>query len=430
MSSARCESGLDRGFEQHAGVQETGRKSVILGPALALGDHTAFFALFFRCPSLALRARWGLADGAGGGGDGRASDGGGARGGASASCGLAGGVDAAGSRPIDRRADRTQDELATREFQKAKGLAVTGTLDEPTADALGLDPDGVFVRYRIHPLDLEEIGPCRQAGFAKSKLKHLGHEAWRTSLPRVPLLHGVAGDAESAEARQLAGPGDDVVVPAVLEPAPQPKASRLEVNLAEKTIRVIGPRTRSWVCFTLGGQGPGEAARPRCGSPLRDAGPWYTFNPEMWPEVKERITGTLKSRTDRGTRSGAAGSSSACPAMACTGRPTGADRENGSHGCFRLTIGRPALRYAVQSGTPVEVCRPAGGAGGESEAVRAGCPARVTPRRRKRGGGASRGGGMERWRDGAMERKTVPGSLHLSHPLSHTPFCVLSMSEW
>ena len=268
-------------------------------------------------------------------------------------------LDAAGFSPglIDG-AIGPKTELATREFQRARGLPVTGTLDKATADALGVDPDGVFIRYTIEPQDMEEIGPNPTSWVAKSKLKRLGHQALENVIAEkfhctISLLNTLNPGKRINEM----GPGDRVIVPVVMDPAPQPKATRLEVNFAEKTIRVIGPNNKVVGLFFC------SIAANRRKLPSRDAevtvvapDPWYTFDPQMWPEVKERINTKLQIPPGPRNPVGRCWIGLSLRGYGMHGTPNPElIGKTGSHGCFRLA-NWDALRLSklVQGGTPVK----------------------------------------------------------------------------
>ena len=66
-------------------------------------------------------------------------------------------------------------QLATREFQRVRGLPQTGQLDASTAKALKVDPNAVLEQHRIERWHLDEIGPAPTSWLARSKLDRLGH---------------------------------------------------------------------------------------------------------------------------------------------------------------------------------------------------------------------------------------------------------------
>lgn len=254
--------------------------------------------------------------------------------------------------------------LATREFQKANGLPPTGELDKATMEALKMDPDGVFIRYTIEPQDMDEIGPNPASWVAKSKLKRLGHEGLENVIAEkfhcsVPLL----ATLNPGKRINALGPGDRIIVPVVMDPAPQPKATRLEVNLAEKTVRVIGPKDKVIGLLHC------SIAKSKEKLPSRDAqvqvvapDPWYTFDPKMWPEVRERINRKLQIPPGPRNPVGRCWIGLSLPGYGMHGTPNPElIGKTGSHGCFRFA-NWDAVRLGkmVEQGTPVKF---AGGPG-------------------------------------------------------------------
>jgi lipoprotein-anchoring transpeptidase ErfK/SrfK len=268
-------------------------------------------------------------------------------------------LDAAGFSPglIDGHPG-AKTELATREYQKANGLPVTGQLDKATAEALQIDPDGVFVRYTIEPRDMEEIGPCPTSWIAKSKLKYLGHEGLENVIgEKFHCSLGLLATLNPRKQINSLSPGDMVVVPTVLPPAAQPKAARLEVNLAEKTIRVVASSGKVVGLFHC------SIAKHKEKLPSRDTqvaivsvDPTYRFDPDMWPEVKERIPAPIM--IPRGPRNpvGRCWIGLGLKGYGMHGTPNPElIGKTGSHGCFRLSNwDAQRLGQWVQEGTPVK----------------------------------------------------------------------------
>lgn len=249
-------------------------------------------------------------------------------------------------------------EMATREFQKANGLSATGQLDKATADALGFDPDRILIRYTVTQRDMEEIGPCPTSWVAKSKLKFLGHEALVNVLAEK--FHCSTGLLAALNPRaqiNAMGPGDVVIVPRVLPPINPPPVTRLEVNLAEKTIRVIGPAEKVVGLFHC------SIAKHKEKLPARDTtvafvkpDPDYAFKPEMWPEVKERVPGPLTIPPGPRNPVGRCWIGLGLKGYGMHGTPNPElIGKTGSHGCFRLTNwDAQRLGRLVREGTPVK----------------------------------------------------------------------------
>jgi len=253
--------------------------------------------------------------------------------------------------------------LATFEFQRVHGLPRTGRLDEATAAALQVDPDGVFVRYMIQPADLKEVGPAPKSWRARSKLKRLGHASLQEVIAEKfhchrRLLQILNPDKQIASLK----PGDRVIVPAVVEKGHWPLAAELEINLAGKVIRAIDKDRKLIALFHC------SVAAKKSKLPRRDGrvanivhDPWYTFDPKMYPEVKEKIRGKLSIPPGPRNPVGRCWIGLSLPGYGIHGTPNPElIGKTGSHGCFRLT-NWDALRLSrmVRVGTPVHfVSRP------------------------------------------------------------------------
>lgn len=252
-------------------------------------------------------------------------------------------------------------QMATREFQRVRGLPVTGELDSATAKALQVDPDKVLVRYAIQAADLEEVGPVPSSWVAKSKLKRLGHEGLQNVIAEkfhcaVHLLNTLNPGVNINGLKA----GQKVVVP-VVETAPVPPGvGRLEVDLEEKIIRVIDRQSRLVAVFHC--SIPASKAKLPSGRAEVTGialNPEYTFDPEMWPEVKERVGQKLSIPPGPRNPVGRCWISVSRAGVGMHGTPNPElIGKTGSHGCFRLT-NWDALRLSrmVAVGTPVHFVR-------------------------------------------------------------------------
>ncbi len=247
--------------------------------------------------------------------------------------------------------------LATREFQRVRGLEVTGELDAGTRKALQVDPEGVFIRYTVTSSDLKEVGEVPSSWLARSKLDRLGHAS---------VLHVVAekfhchtqllATINPGRDLQRLKPGDPVVVPRVQEPEKLPRAKSVEVNLRDKVIRVIDHQDRLVALFHC------SVAASKSKLPRSDAkvtaiavDPNYTYDPKMWPEVREKIDRKLTIPPGPRNPVGRCWISLSLPGYGMHGTPNPElIGKTGSHGCFRLA-NWDALRLAhmVSVGTPV-----------------------------------------------------------------------------
>ena len=133
---------------------------------------------------------------------------------------------------------------------------------------------------------------------ARSKLKRLGHASLEDVLAEKfhCARHLLATLNPSTQINHLEA-GAKVVVPVVSEPGSWQKAAHVEVNLAEKVIRVIDRNRRLAALLHC------SIAASKSTLPSRDArvtkvakDPMYTFDPKMWPKIKEKITGATRFR--------------------------------------------------------------------------------------------------------------------------------------
>jgi lipoprotein-anchoring transpeptidase ErfK/SrfK len=250
-------------------------------------------------------------------------------------------------------------EVATREFQRVRGLPVTGELDAATAALLGADPQRAVGPYAITAGDVDEVDPPPKGWLAKSQASYLGYASTAEML-------GERGHCTRALLAELNGGRDlgrlkagDVIQLPVVEARPAtPRGDRMDVDLVDKIVRVYaGDR--------LVGLFHCSIAAKREKLPTRSASvavisenPVYKFSPEMWPEVKGIHQTLLIPPGPRNpvglcwiglTLRGVGIHGSPAPEMI---------GKTGSHGCFRLT-NWDALRLAkmVRVGVPVTFSR-------------------------------------------------------------------------
>jgi len=230
--------------------------------------------------------------------------------------------------------------LATRAFQRVRQLPITGELDPATTKALAIEPDNIFGRYTVEADDRAEIGPAPTRWLARSKLKRLGHASLGDVLAEkfhcarhllATLNPGVNIDRLKA--------GDKLVVPVLSDRTSWPQADYIEVNLAEKVIRVIDHNRQLAALFHC------SIAASKLKLPTHNAqvtkivkDPMYTFDPKMWPEVKENITEKLDIPPGPRNPVGRFWIGLSLPGYGIHGTPNPElIGKTGSHGCFRLT---------------------------------------------------------------------------------------------
>jgi len=246
-------------------------------------------------------------------------------------------------------------QLATREFQRVRRLAVTGTLDAATARLLRADPARAATYHTITLDDVRRVGPVPTGWVKKSKLSRLPYpsldqlvaERYHCSRTLLAMLN------PGRDLARLAA-GDKLIVP-LIDPNPEaPPADRLEVDTAAKVIRALAGRR-------LVGLFHCSVAKKRAKLPTRPArvtvirqNPTYRFDPSMWPEVKG-INRVLIIPPGPRNPVGLCWIGLSLPGYGIHGTPAPEMiGKTGSHGCFRMT-NWDALRLGrmIKSGTPV-----------------------------------------------------------------------------
>lgn len=248
--------------------------------------------------------------------------------------------------------------LATREFQRVRGLPATGQLDSATAEALRIDPDNIIGRYTIEQADLNEIGHVPESWVAKSKLKRLGHESLETVIAeKFRCTRGLLRRLNPGVNINRLKAGDRVIVPVVQEPVIPRDVAYLEINLTEKVIRVVN-RQKQLVGLFHCSVAASKAKLPRTSQATVTGiamNPTYTFDPKMWPEVREKVSGRLIIPPGPRNPVGRCWISISLPGYGIHGTPNPElIGKTGSHGCFRLA-NWDAIRLSkmVSHGTPV-----------------------------------------------------------------------------
>ena len=256
---------------------------------------------------------------------------------------------------IDGRIAR-KTKLATREFQRVRGLPRTGRLDEATARALGVAPDLAIGTCTLEESDLEQIGPAPADWLARSKLETLAY----------PSLAELVAETFHCSRRLLAElnpkldlarlePGDRLRVPAVPADLPAPQGARIDVHLAEKVLRVVSADEKLVGLFHC--SVAADKARLPSGKATVTVlveNPNYTFDPKSWPEVKgidKRLLIPPGPRNPVGVR----WIGLSIPGYGIHGTPwPELVGKAGSHGCLRLTNWDAArLSRMIRVGTPV-----------------------------------------------------------------------------
>jgi lipoprotein-anchoring transpeptidase ErfK/SrfK len=265
-------------------------------------------------------------------------------------------LDRAGFSPgvLDGKAGR-KTALALRAFQAAHGLAQTGEFDPATLAALRVDDAPSTVTYTVTAADLRAVGPVPRDWNAKARLNRLGYESLAALLAeRGHCTRALVARLNPRRNLQRLGPGDHVILPNVAPPA-LPRATSLEVDLDAKTVRAEGTTGRTIALFhcsiaKFAAKRPHGAARVTAVA----FDPVYTFNPQMWPEVRN-VRKTLRIPPGPGNPVGVCWIDLNLPGYGIHGTPNPElIGKTGSHGCIRLANwDARRLGRMVRVGTPV-----------------------------------------------------------------------------
>jgi len=245
---------------------------------------------------------------------------------------------------------------AVREFQQARGLAVTGQFDSATSVALGVDTANVLTRYTVTPQDIAAVGPFPNDWNRKAQLKRLDCESLEALLGErfhctVALLRSLNGGGSLANLRA----GETITVPSVSE-APACRAARLEINLDEKIVRAFdgaGRQVGMLHCSVAANQS--DLPRGESRIVVISHNPTYMFDPAKWPEVKNVRRKLLIPPGPRNPV-GLCWIGLSIPSYGIHGTPQPEMiGKTGSHGCIRLT-NWDAIRLSkmVEVGAPVK----------------------------------------------------------------------------
>ena len=247
--------------------------------------------------------------------------------------------------------------LATREFQSANGLPVTGVLDDATRQALNFDPDTALAVYTVQAADLAALGPAPKSWLAKSNLPRLGYaslpemlaEKFHCTRALLALLNA-GTDLASLSA------GSEIRVPNVGVSPPSAQAVRVDVNLAQRVVRAYSAEGRLVGLFHCSVAAKKENLPRGTARVVAVAlDPTYLFDPKKWPEVKGV---NRKLRIPPGPRNpvGACWIGLSLRGYGLHGTPNPElIGKTGSHGCIRMTNwDARTLAGMVRPGTTVQ----------------------------------------------------------------------------
>jgi lipoprotein-anchoring transpeptidase ErfK/SrfK len=227
--------------------------------------------------------------------------------------------------------------VALGEFQRAHHLSPTGVLDPASLALLEL-PEPVTA-YSVTEQDLAFVtGAVPRSWLAKSKLEYLGYASLAEELAeKGHTSRDVLVQLNPGKNLAHLAAGDEIKVPNIQRPL-LPRIGRLEVDLGRKMIRGFDGRGEVVALFHCSiaahaEKRPSGAARVVSISNT----PTYTFNPRMWPEVKD-VKEVLTIPPGPRNPVGLCWIGLSLPGYGMHGTPNPElIGKTGSHGCFRLT---------------------------------------------------------------------------------------------
>jgi len=238
---------------------------------------------------------------------------------------------------IDGKPGR-KTELATREFQRVRGLPATGRVDGATAAALGIDPNAALATYVVHPGDVAEVGPAPKKWIEKSRLPRLAYESVAAAVAeKFHCTQGLLSRLNPGVDLPQLKAGDTLAVPAITVETVSPTGDSVQIHLGEKVIRVLNRQRQLVAMFHC------SIAKDKDRLPVGSAtvsvireNPDYTFDPKMWPEVKDVDRKLLIPPGPRNPV-GKCWIGLSLPGYGMHGTPNPEMiGKTGSHGCFRL----------------------------------------------------------------------------------------------
>jgi len=254
----------------------------------------------------------------------------------------------------------TKTGLATREFQRVRGLPQTGTLDATTARALDVGSVTPVTTYTISEADAHEVIPTPAEWIKKSRQKRLGYDSVAQVVAEKfhASQHLLARLNPGRNLLQL-NTGDSLDVPATGDTTSLTQADMLEVDLNQKIIRALDGEKRLvalFHCSIAADKAKLPTGSARVVTIAKD--PVYHFDPKMWPEVKG-VDRKLEIPPGPRNPVGVRWIGLSLPGYGIHGTPNPElIGKTGSHGCVRLT-NWDAVRLAsmVRVGTPVRFTR-------------------------------------------------------------------------
>lgn len=240
-------------------------------------------------------------------------------------------------------------------FQKARGLPVTGKLDNATWNALNTDPTPTLVNYTLAQSDV--AGPFLKIPedmMEKAKLPALGYATPAEGLGEK--FHASPALLEKLnQGKNLGQLGEQIVVPNVVGTAPLPPAARVVVHNEARTLSLLdasGKLLAQYPASTGSEHDPLPIGNWSIEGVFRN--PTYHYNPKLFWDASP---GDKKATVPAGPNNpvGVAWIDLSKPHYGIHGTPVpGLVGKTESHGCIRLTNWSAAeVAGLVQAGTEV-----------------------------------------------------------------------------
>jgi len=240
--------------------------------------------------------------------------------------------------------------------------------DKRVFAALGVKPEEAITTYTITEDDVAQVGHVPDDWNEKAKLDKLKYESVIDCLAEK--FHCTQALLQYLNPMVIWEAGQVLHVPNVrsfpvdnkpVVPRRSAGTGHVTINLAEKTIRLFDPDNKQIALLHC------SIARDKAKLPASDTAvkaiaapnPNYTFNPSMWPEVRN-VSRILTIPPGPRNPVGLAWVSLELPGYGIHGTPKPEMiGRTGSHGCFRLT-NWDALKFAgmVREGMVVKIVNP------------------------------------------------------------------------
>jgi len=262
--------------------------------------------------------------------------------------------------------------MALKEYAAANFPGLS-PFDKQVFAALQVEPDNAVVSYTVTDDDMLQVGNVPEDWNEKAKLDRLRYESLLECIAeKFHCTQALIGTLNPGVKLGELAVGQELQVPNV-RPFPvdnRPVVLRrssgigggyVKIDLAEKTIRIFDGDEKQMAIFHC------SVAKDKAKLPAKDTmvkgiaapNPNYTFNPAMWPEVKN-VDRVLTIPPGPRNPVGLAWVSLELPGYGIHGTPKPElIGKTGSHGCFRLT-NWDALKFAgmVREGVVVKIVDP------------------------------------------------------------------------